>query len=93
MISSSNGCSNSSTYYSRVVGYSRISNCLSYSFEDISHSFFIKPKLQIIFDSENKTQELNELEDARWGTLVDTGTPPEGILIPLDPVFYPKRRS
>jgi hypothetical protein len=25
--------------------------------------------------------------------VVDTGTPPEGILIPLYPVFYPKRRS
>jgi hypothetical protein len=70
--------------------------CSSRHRKTVNMSFFIKPKLGIIYDPEDRTVEhISEIEDHRWQILKETDnqiTTPEGIPIYLPPVFYPKRR-
>jgi hypothetical protein len=60
----------------------------------IIESFFIKPKLKIIYDPDDRTAEhISETDDGRWGSLLETRgfVLPDGttLLPPWD--FLPKR--
>lgn len=80
-------------YSSRVARLIRILYRSDYRIATVPHSFFIRPRLRLVFDTGNRSVEhINEVEDTRWGRLVDDKTEvvsPQGIPINVDPVFYP----